>query len=119
MEGVHEALLKRFFGGEVLAASRLMSVVERGGDEAETLLTSLHARTGRSRRIALTGGTGSGKSTLVGGLTNRYRRDGRTVGVVAEDPTSPFSGGAILGDRVRMHAVLGDEGVFVRSIAPR
>jgi len=112
-------LLERFAAGEVLAASRLMSVVERGGPGAETVLDALFARTGRARRIALTGPGGAGKSTLADGLTQRYRAAGATVGVVAEDPSSPFSGGAVLGDRVRMTHAAGDAGVFVRSIASR
>jgi LAO/AO transport system kinase len=74
---------------------------------------------GRAYRIGITGLTGAGKSTLVNELTKRYRSDGLTVGVVAEDPTSPFSGGAILGDRVRMQETGGDDGVFIRSIASR
>jgi LAO/AO transport system kinase len=112
-------LLVRFASGEMLAASRLMSVVERGGSEAEGVLDALFARTGRARRIAITGPGGAGKSTIADGLTRRFRDAGRTVGVVAEDPTSPFSGGAVLGDRVRMTHAAGDAGVFVRSIASR
>jgi LAO/AO transport system kinase len=115
---IHE-LLERFASGDVLAASRLMSVVERGGGEAEGVLDALFPSTGRARRIALTGPGGAGKSTLADGLTRRFRDAGRTVGVVAEDPTSPFSGGAVLGDRVRMTHAAGDAGVFVRSIASR
>jgi len=112
-------LLARFASGDVLAASRLMSVVERGGGDAETVLDALFARTGRARRIALTGPGGAGKSTLADGLTRRLRHAGRSVGVVAEDPSSPFSGGAVLGDRVRMSSAAGDAGVFVRSVASR
>lgn len=111
--------LERFYAGEALAASRLMSVVERGGDEAEAVLTELFPRTGRAYRVGVTGLTGAGKSTLINALSGRYRRQTRTVGVVAEDPTSPFSGGAILGDRVRMQDATGDDGVFIRSIASR
>lgn len=112
-------LLARFASGDVLAASRLMSVVERGGADAEFVLDALFPKTGRARRIALTGPGGAGKSTLADGLTRRFRAAGSTVGVVAEDPTSPFSGGAILGDRVRMTNAAGDAGVFVRSLASR
>jgi LAO/AO transport system kinase len=111
--------LDGFYRGEILAASRLMSVVESGGAEAEAILNTLFAKVGRSYRIGVTGLTGSGKSTLVNQLTQRFRQRGATVGVVAEDPTSPFSGGAILGDRVRMMDASGDEGVFIRSIASR
>jgi LAO/AO transport system kinase len=115
---LHE-LLKRFDAGEALAASRLMSVVERGGERAETVLDRVYPRLGRAYRVGVTGGTGGGKSTLINALVKRLRGDGRTVGVVAEDPTSPFTGGAILGDRVRMSHAIGDPGVFVRSIASR
>ena len=116
---MHSDYLERFNRGEVLAASRLMSIVERGGDEAESILNTLFPKIGRSYRIGITGLTGAGKSTLVNMLIKQYRSDGLTVGVVAEDPTSPFSGGAILGDRVRMLDASGDEGVFIRSIASR
>jgi LAO/AO transport system kinase len=112
-------LLTRFDAGEVLAASRLMSVVERGGEDAEAVLDRLHPRLGGAYRVGVTGGTGGGKSTLINALVKQVRGDGRTVGVVAEDPTSPFTGGAILGDRVRMSHAIGDPGVFVRSIASR
>lgn len=114
-----QELLDRFDAGQVLAASRLMSVVERGGDDAEAVLDRLYPRLGRAYRVGITGGTGGGKSTLINGLVARLRGDGSTVGVVAEDPTSPFTGGAILGDRVRMSHAIGDPGVFVRSIASR
>src|SRR5688500_11995798 len=79
----------------------------------------LHPRLGRSQRIGLTGPPGAGKSTLSTGLTAAYRAAGLTVGVVAVDPTSPFTGGALLGDRVRMEAVSLDTGVFIRSMATR
>ncbi len=111
--------LERFKQGETLAASRLLSVVERGGDPAEQVLDTLFSGVGRAYRVGITGLTGSGKSTVINELTRRYRARQQTVGIVAEDPTSPFSGGAILGDRVRMSAALGDDGVFIRSIASR
>lgn len=114
-----EELIQRFLVGDVLAASRLLSTVERGGDDAERVLDALHPRTGRAYRVALTGGGGAGKSTLANSLTRHFRKAGETVGVVAEDPSSPFSGGAVLGDRVRMSNAVGDPGVFVRSLASR
>lgn len=116
---MHDAYLERFFSGETLAASRLMSIVERGGEDAQSVLAALFPRTGRAYRIGITGLAGAGKSTLVNQLIRRYRRENLTVGVVAEDPTSPFSGGALLGDRVRMVESHGDSGVFIRSIASR
>ncbi len=116
---MREKYLERFYAGETLAASRLMSLVEKGGEEAEAILTQLFPRTGHAYRVGVTGLTGAGKSTLISALIRRYREKKLTVGVVAEDPTSPFSGGAILGDRVRMQDTAGDEGVFIRSIASR
>ncbi len=112
-------MLERFSAGDVLAASRAMSVVERGGEAAERLLDALFPKTGRAWRVAFTGPGGAGKSTLVDGMIARERSRARTVGVIAEDPSSPFSGGAILGDRVRMARAQGDAGVFVRSLASR
>jgi LAO/AO transport system kinase len=96
-----------------------MSVIERGGPEAESLLEALHPKTGRAWRIAFTGPGGAGKSSLIDRVIARERAHGRTIGVVAEDPSSPVSGGAILGDRVRMSHAQGDAGVFVRSLASR
>jgi LAO/AO transport system kinase len=116
---MHEAYLERFYSGDPLAASRLMSIVERGGSESEAVLDALFPRTGRAYRLGITGLAGAGKSTIANQLIRRYREKGLTVGVVAEDPTSPFSGGALLGDRVRMVASQGDAGVFIRSIASR
>lgn len=119
MTSAYDELLRRFDAGEVLAASRLMSIVERGGEDAEAVLDRLFPRVGRAYRVGITGGTGGGKSTLINALVKYLRGEGNTIGVVAEDPTSPFTGGAILGDRVRMRHAVGDRDVFVRSIASR
>ena len=116
---MHDLYIEKFFAGETLAAARLMTIVERGGDDAEAVLTALFPRVGRGYRIGITGLAGAGKSTLVNRLIRHYRNQNLTVGVVAEDPTSPFSGGALLGDRVRMIDSRGDTGVFIRSIASR
>jgi LAO/AO transport system kinase len=114
-----EELLARFASGDVRAASRLMTVVERGGLEAERVLDCVYPRTGRAHRVAVTGPGGAGKSTLINELTRAWRAGGRSIGVIAEDPSSPFSGGAVLGDRIRMTHAGGDPGVFVRSMASR
>lgn len=116
---MYSEYLQRFHRGEALAASRLMSIVETGGPEAESILSTLFPKVGRAYRIGITGLTGAGKSSLLRTLIQRYRGEKLTVGVVAEDPTSPFSGGAILGDRVRMIDAPGDDGIFIRSTASR
>jgi len=96
-----------------------MSMIERGGEEAENVLDALFPKVGRAYRIGITGLTGAGKSSLINRLSRIRRDKGERVGVIAVDPTSPFSGGALLGDRIRMGEVSGDEGVFIRSIASR
>jgi LAO/AO transport system kinase len=101
------------------ALARAISLVERGGPAAETLMRRLGPRPLRAWTIGITGPPGSGKSTLVDRLIATARASGRTVGVVAVDPSSPFTGGAILGDRVRMIGHSGDHGVFIRSMAAR
>lgn len=116
---MHEQYMDRFSAGEPLAASRLMSIVERGGDAAEAVLDAIFPRVGRAYRVGITGLTGAGKSSLINKLIGHYRREVGRIGVVAVDPTSPFSGGALLGDRIRMSDSRGDTGVFIRSIASR
>ena len=101
------------------ALARAVSIVENHRPGFDDLLSALHPRLGRSRRIGLTGPPGAGKSTLSTGLAAAYRAMGLTVGVVAVDPTSPFTGGALLGDRIRMESVALDPGVFIRSMATR
>jgi GTPase len=105
--------------GEPRAIARAISIVEDDPARAADLIARLHPRTGRAYVIGVTGAPGVGKSTLVDRLTTVIRQSGSTVGIIAVDPTSPFSGGAVLGDRVRMNAHAADEGVFIRSMATR
>jgi LAO/AO transport system kinase len=105
--------------GDHGAIARLISLVETGGDAAVGAVADLYRHTGDGFTVGVTGAPGSGKSTLTDKLIARIRRDGLEVGVLAVDPTSPFTGGAILGDRVRMQDHATDEGVFIRSMATR
>jgi len=99
--------------------ARAISLVENGRDGHEALLAAIHPKIGRAHRLGITGPPGAGKSTLTEGVIQAYRKRGLSVGVVAVDPTSPFSGGALLGDRIRMEAVSLDADVFIRSMATR
>ncbi|WP_322802339.1 methylmalonyl Co-A mutase-associated GTPase MeaB [Thermoflexus sp.] len=113
------ALFERARAGDRRALARLISMLEDGGEAAVQLSARLFPFTGNAYVIGITGPPGSGKSTLVNALTRAYRERGETVGIVAVDPSSPFTGGALLGDRVRMQDVAGDPGVFIRSMATR
>ena len=113
------ALVERALEGDRRSIAKVISLVERGGDGARVAIQMLHPRTGNAWSIGITGAPGAGKSTLTDQLIGRLRADGEEVGVLAVDPTSPFSGGAVLGDRVRMQAHVSDEGVFIRSMATR
>jgi LAO/AO transport system kinase len=106
-------------GGDARAISRAVSAIEDRTGDAESLLRLLFPFTGRAWRVGVTGAPGTGKSTLVDRLAAHYRGERRTVGVIAVDPSSPFTGGAILGDRVRMQGHAGDGGIFIRSMATR
>jgi len=105
--------------GNVRAAARLMRDIDDGFKSSVEELKTLYPRTGNAYIIGITGPPGAGKSTLVDQITAEYRQRGRKVGIVAVDPTSPFSGGAILGDRIRMNRHADDDGVFIRSLATR
>jgi LAO/AO transport system kinase len=113
------SLSQRVLEGDVRAISRAISLIEDESPAASDLLRRIFASTGRAYLVGVTGPPGSGKSTLVDRITAELRKAAKTVGIVAVDPTSPFSGGAILGDRVRMQAHAGDAGVFIRSMATR
>ena len=114
-----DALISELLTGSRRALARLLSLIERDPLRAPSVMSALHAYAGGAYRIGLTGPPGAGKSTLVDGLVRLLRTDGKTVGVVAVDPTSAFSGGAVLGDRVRMRKHSLDDGVFIRSLATR
>ncbi len=113
------SLTTSLLSGNRRALARVISQVEDDGPEAHALLAALYPHTGRAHIVGVTGAPGTGKSTLVNALARAYRAAGMTVGVIAVDPTSPFSGGALLGDRVRMRDLAGDPGVFIRSMATR
>jgi LAO/AO transport system kinase len=112
-------LSTRVLEGDPRALARAISLIEDDASVRKELLRQLFSSTGRAYLIGVTGPPGAGKSTLVDRLIGSFRSTGRSVGVVAVDPTSPFTGGAILGDRVRMQAHAGDDGVFIRSMATR
>ena len=112
-------LAARVIAGDRRAIARAMTLADRDAPAAKAVHAALAGHLGRAHLIGVTGAPGAGKSTLVNALTGEFRRRGRRVGVIAVDPSSPISGGAILGDRVRMDAGAGDDGVFIRSLASR
>jgi LAO/AO transport system kinase len=114
-----EALIADFEAGRSAALARAVSIVENHRVGYDELMMRLHPHIGRARRLGITGPPGAGKSTVTNLIVQSLRRDGLRVGVIAVDPTSPFTGGALLGDRVRMEAVALDPGVYIRSMATR
>ena len=114
-----EELVQKALDGDRRALPRLFTLLERDPLSCGEIMKSIHPLTGRAHCVGVTGPPGAGKSTLVDGLVRLYREAGASVGVLAVDPTSPFTGGAVLGDRVRMRRHYLDEGVFIRSIATR
>ncbi len=114
-----EQLAERVVGGKTPAIARAITWAESADPRFPELLRLLYSRTGHARVIGLTGAPGAGKSTMTGALARLARADGKSVGIVAVDPSSPFSGGAILGDRIRMQELYTDPGVLIRSMATR
>ncbi len=114
-----EKLLAAFDGGSAPALARAVSIVENHRIGVDEILAAMHPKLGRARRIGITGPPGAGKSTITTLVAREFRNLGLTVGIVAVDPTSPFTGGALLGDRVRMENIALDSGVFIRSMATR
>jgi len=114
-----EEIAKGVLAGDRRSIARAITIIENNMAEAQKLVATIYPHTGKAHVIGLTGPGGSGKSTLAEKIVREYRRRGKTVGVVAVDPTSPFTGGAFLGDRIRMQELSTDEGVFIRSMATR
>jgi LAO/AO transport system kinase len=114
-----ESWAQQVLAGEVRAVSRAITAIENHAPEAESLLKNLFPHTGAAYLSGITGAPGTGKSTLVDRLAAHYRKAAQKVGVIAVDPTSPYTGGAILGDRIRMQSHAGDGGIFIRSMATR
>ncbi|MBU1671573.1 MAG: methylmalonyl Co-A mutase-associated GTPase MeaB [Actinobacteria bacterium] len=119
MSDTAEELFRRLLEKDRRAAARLITMVENGQPEAREALRLLHRHSGRAHIVGLTGSPGSGKSTLTCRLAQHYRSLDRSVGIICVDPTSPFTGGALLGDRVRMQELSGDPEVFIRSMGSR
>ena len=114
-----EFSMKDFWNGSRRALARAITIVEDERDGFEDVMKEIYHHTGRAQVIGITGAPGAGKSTLSDALIKQFRKQGKTVGIVAIDPTSPFSGGAILGDRIRMNDLTLDKGVYIRSMGTR
>ena len=110
-------LVKKMLSGNRSALARLISILERNPDEIPGIMELIHSKTGSAALIGITGPPGAGKSTLIDCLINSIRKNKETVGVIAVDPSSIYTGGALLGDRVRMNKHVGDNGVFIRSLS--
>jgi LAO/AO transport system kinase len=114
-----QSWIERLRSGDPRALARAISTVENRGPESADLLKALFPHSGKARILGMTGAPGAGKSTLVDQLAKCYRREGKTLGIIAVDPTSPYTGGAILGDRIRMQDHHADPGIYIRSMATR
>ena len=112
-------IVQKILKGEQRSIARMITLLENNDEDAKKAMKDLHKHTGNAYVIGVTGVMGSGKSTLIYELTRSYRKKGKTVGIIAIDPTSPFSGGALLGDRIRMMELSCDDGVFIRSMGTR
>lgn len=119
MTAAIQTLVDEVRSGNPRALARAISVIENRAPNSPDLLKALFPYTGRAQVIGLTGAPGAGKSTLVDQLAREYRKQGKTVGIIAVDPTSPYTGGAILGDRIRMGSHYADPGIYIRSMATR
>ena len=113
------SVVRQILEGDIRAASRVMREIEDRTSEGLEALKELYPKTGKAYVVGVTGAPGSGKSTLIDKMVDIFRKEGKTVGIVAVDPSSPFTGGALLGDRIRMQRHATDEGVFIRSLATR
>lgn len=113
------SVLDKFFAGDKLALAKIISHIENKGDQLPEILPLLYKKTGNSYRIGITGPPGAGKSTIVDKLAFKYHEDGLSVGIIAVDPSSPFTGGALLGDRIRMQNLAQYDNIFIRSMATR
>jgi LAO/AO transport system kinase len=113
------SILEKFYSGDSVALARIISHIENRGPETEQILAAIYPKTGKAHTIGITGPPGAGKSTIVDKLCALYLERGQSVGIIAVDPSSPFTGGALLGDRIRMQDLAVKSGVFIRSMATR
>jgi len=114
-----EEIVNGVLKGDHRSIAKAITIIENGMPEAQELISQIFPHTGKAHVVGLTGAGGAGKSTLIEKIVREYRRKGKTVGIIAVDPTSPFTGGAFLGDRIRMQELSTDEGVYIRSMATR